>query len=97
VEGRQTRRAPEAAIRAACAAAERARQQVLAKHARQLSSLSEQHRAAVDAVTRGLVDRLVGAPLSQARQLADGNDNAASFLLLCRLFASDEPTDETRR
>jgi hypothetical protein len=32
-----------------------------------------------------------------AERAGSCNDNAASFLLLCRLFASDEPTDETRR
>jgi glutamyl-tRNA reductase len=95
---REPGRRPELVVQAAHDRAERARREVLAKHARRLASLSEHHRAAVDDVTRALVDRLVSDPLRRAHQLADGTDGTPGLWpLLCELFAANEPTGDTAR
>jgi glutamyl-tRNA reductase len=87
----------ELAIRAARDGAERARQEVMAKHARRLASLSERQRATVDEVTRALVERLVGDPLRRAYQYAGRTDGIPSVRLLCELFASGDSVDGTTR
>jgi glutamyl-tRNA reductase len=77
-------------IRALRARADQVRQRELAKAARQLSGLDEQQRAAVEAVTRGLVNKLLHDPMVRGKALAARPDGDLYVAALRELYGLDD-------
>ena len=85
-------------IRALRARAEQVRQQELAKASARLAGLDEQQRAAVEAVTRGLVNKLLHAPMVHGKALAARPDGDLYVAALRELYGLDpRPGDDDRR
>jgi glutamyl-tRNA reductase len=84
---REARLAPT--IRVLRARAERARQQELAKAAPRLAGLDERERAAVEAVTRGLVNKLLHDPMVRGKALAGRPDGDLYVAALRELYGLD--------
>jgi glutamyl-tRNA reductase len=90
---REARLAPT--IRALRTSAEQVRQQELAKAATRLSGLDERQRAAVDAVTRGLVNKLLHDPMVRGKALAARPDGDLYVAALRELYGLDpRPADD---
>jgi glutamyl-tRNA reductase len=77
-------------IRALRARAEQVRQQQLAKAAARLGGLDAQQRQAVEAVTRGLVNKLLHDPTVRGKALAAGANGELYASVLRQLYALDE-------
>jgi glutamyl-tRNA reductase len=93
---REARLAPT--IRALRVRAERVRQQELAKASTRLAGLDERQRAAVEAVTRGLVNKLLHDPMVRGKALAARPDGDLYVAALRELYALDpHPGDDDRR
>jgi glutamyl-tRNA reductase len=93
---REARLAPT--IRALRSRAELARQQELAKAATRLAGLDEHQRAAVEAVTRGLVNKLLHDPMVRGKALAARSDGDLYVAALRELYGLDpQPADDDRR
>jgi glutamyl-tRNA reductase len=85
-------------IRALRARAEQVRQQELAKAATRLAGLDDRQRAAVEAVTRGLVNKLLHDPMVRGKALAARPDGDLYVAALRQLFHLDpDPADDDRR
>jgi glutamyl-tRNA reductase len=85
-------------IRALRARAEQARQQELARAATRLAGLDERQRAAVDAVTRGLVNKLLHDPMVRGKTLAARPDGDLYVAALRELYGLDpRPGDDDER
>ena len=85
-------------IRALRARAERVRQQELAKAATRLAGLDDRQRAAVEAVTRGLVNKLLHDPVVRGKALAARPDGDLYVAALRQLYSLDpDPADDDRR
>jgi len=78
-------------IRALRAKAEEARRRELARAESRLAGLSESERAAVEAVTRRLVNKLLHEPVVRGKALAAGPDGDLYARMLQELYAPDEP------
>src|SRR6266516_707144 len=89
---REARLAPT--IRALRTRAEQTRQQELAKAASRLDGLDERQRAAVEAVTRGLVNKLLHQPMVRGKALAAGPDGQLYATILRQLYGLDDWDDE---
>jgi glutamyl-tRNA reductase len=76
-------------IRALRARAEQVRQQELAKASTRLAGLDERQRAAVEAVTRGLVNKLLHDPMVRGKTLAARPDGDLYVAALRELYALD--------
>jgi glutamyl-tRNA reductase len=85
---REARLAPT--IRALRARADQLRQQELAKAARQLSGMDERQRAAVEALTRGLVNKLLHDPMVRGKALAARPDGDLYVAALRELYGLDD-------
>ena len=85
---REARLAPT--IRALRARAEQVRQQELARAARRLGGLDERQRAAVEAVTRGLVNKLLHDPMVRGKALAARPDGDLYVAALRQLYGLDD-------
>jgi glutamyl-tRNA reductase len=85
---REARLAPT--IRALHARAERLRQLELARAATRLSELDPAQRGAVDAITRGLVNKLLHDPIVRGKALAAGANGEMYASILRQLYALDE-------
>ena len=85
---REARLAPT--IRALHARAERVRQRELARAAARLSGLDPAQRGAVDAITRGLVNKLLHDPIVRGKALAAGANGEMYAGILRQLYALDE-------
>ncbi len=85
---REARLAPT--IRALHARAERLRQRELARAATRLSELDPAQRGAVDAITRGLVNKLLHDPIVRGKALAAGANGEMYASILRQLYALDE-------
>jgi glutamyl-tRNA reductase len=93
---REARLAPT--IRALRARAEQVRQQELAKASARLAGLDERQRAAVEAVTRGLVNKLLHDPMVRGKALAARPGGDLYVAALRELYALDpHPGDDDRR
>ena len=93
---REARLAPT--IRSLRARAEQVRQQELAKASTRLAGLDERQRAAVDAVTRGLVNKLLHDPMVRGKTLAARPDGDLYVAALRELYGLDPgPGDDDRR
>jgi glutamyl-tRNA reductase len=93
---REARLAPT--IRALRARAEQVRQQELAKASARLAGLDERQRAAVEAVTRGLVNKLLHDPMVRGKTLAARPDGDLYVAALRELYGLDpSPADDDRR
>jgi len=90
---REARLAPT--IRALRARAEQVRQQELAKAARRLTGLDERERAAVEAVTRGLVNKLLHDPMVRGKALAARPDGDLYVAALRELYGLDRGSGDT--
>jgi len=78
--------------------AERVRQQELAKASARLAGLDERQRAAVEAVTRGLVNKLLHDPMVRGKTLAARPDGDLYVVALRELYGLDpQPGDDDRR
>src|SRR6266542_3669231 len=86
--GRSVKLAPT--IRALRARAEGVRQQELARASTRLAGLDPAQRAAVDAVTRGLVNKLLHDPIVRGKALAAGANGETYAGILRQLYALDE-------
>jgi glutamyl-tRNA reductase len=85
-------------IRALQARAERVRRQELARAAARLAGLDERQRAAVDAVTRGLVNKLLHDPMVRGKSLAARADGDLYVAALRELYGLDpRPADDDDR
>ena len=84
---REARLAPT--IRVLRARAERVRQQELAKAATRLAGLDERQRAAVEALTKGLVNKLLHDPMARGRTLAARPDGDLYVAALRELYGLD--------
>jgi glutamyl-tRNA reductase len=85
-------------IRALRARAEQARQQELARAATRLAGLDDRQRAAVEAVTRGLVNKLLHDPMVRGKALAARPDGDLYVAALRELYGLDpRPGDDDRR
>jgi glutamyl-tRNA reductase len=85
-------------IRALRARAEQVRQRELAKAATRLAGLDDQQRAAVEAVTRGLVNKLLHDPMVRGKALAARPDGDLYVAALRELYGLDPgPGDDDRR
>ena len=85
-------------IRALRARAEQVRQQELARAATRLAGLDDRQRAAVEAVTRGLVNKLLHDPMVRGKALAARPDGDLYVAALRQLYHLDpEPADDDRR
>jgi glutamyl-tRNA reductase len=85
-------------IRALRARAERVRQQELAKAGPRLAGLDDRQRAAVEAVTRGLVNKLLHDPMVRGKALAARPDGDLYVAALRELYGLDpRPGDDDRR
>jgi glutamyl-tRNA reductase len=94
---REARLAPT--IRALRARAEQVRQQELARAAARLAGLDERQRAAVEAVTRGLVNKLLHDPMVRGKALAARPDGDLYVAALRELYGLDPrpgPDDDRR-
>jgi glutamyl-tRNA reductase len=94
---REARLAPT--IRALRARAEQVRQQELAKASTRLAGLDERQRAAVEAVTRGLVNKLLHDPMVRGKTLAARPDGDLYVAALRELYGLDPrpgPDDDRR-
>jgi glutamyl-tRNA reductase len=80
-------------IRALRARAEQVRQQELARAARRLTGLDERERAAVEAVTRGLVNKLLHDPMVRGKALAARPDGDLYVAALRELYGLDHRDD----
>jgi len=89
---REARLAPT--IQALRARAEQTRQRELAKAASRLDGLDERQRAAVEAVTRGLVNKLLHQPMVRGKVLAAGPDGQLYATILRQLYGLDDWDDE---
>jgi glutamyl-tRNA reductase len=78
-------------IRALRAKAEELRRRELARAEGRLAGLSEAERAAVEAVTRRLVNKLLHEPVVRGKALAAGPDGDLYARMLHELYARDEP------
>jgi glutamyl-tRNA reductase len=78
-------------IRALRSRAEEVRRRELARAAARLSGLDERERAAVEAVTRGLVNKLLHEPVVRGKALAAGPDGDLYARMLRELYALDDP------
>jgi len=78
-------------IRALRARAEELRRRELDRVASRLSGLDERERAAVEAVTRGLVNKLLHEPVVRGKALAAGPDGDLYARMLRELYALDDP------
>jgi glutamyl-tRNA reductase len=85
---REARLAPT--IRALRARAEQVRQQELARAAGRLAGLDERERAAVDAVTRRVVDKLLHHPMVRGKALAARPDGDLYVAALRELYGLDQ-------
>jgi glutamyl-tRNA reductase len=93
---REARLAPT--IRALRARAEQVRQGELAKASARLAGLDAQQRAAVEAVTRGLVNKLLHDPMVRGKSLAARPDGDLFVAALRELYGLDPgPGDDDRR
>jgi glutamyl-tRNA reductase len=93
---REARLAPT--IRSLRARAEQVRQQELAKASTRLAGLDERQRAAVEAVTRGLVNKLLHDPMVRGKTLAARPDGDLYVAALRELYGLDPgPGDDDRR
>jgi glutamyl-tRNA reductase len=77
-------------IRALRARAEGVRQYELARASTRLAGLDAVQRAAVDAVTRGLVNKLLHDPIVRGKALAAGANGEMYAGILRQLYALDE-------
>ena len=84
---REARLAPT--IRVLRARAEQVRQQELAKAATRLAGLDDRQRAAVEAVTRGLVNKLLHDPMVRGKTLAARPDGDLYVAALRGLYGLD--------
>ena len=85
-------------IRALRARAEQVRQQELARASARLAGLDEHQRAAVEAVTRGLVNKLLHDPMVRGKTLAARPDGDLYVAALRELYGLDpSPADDDRR
>jgi glutamyl-tRNA reductase len=85
-------------IRALRSRAEQVRQQELAKASTRLAGLDERQRAAVEAVTRGLVNKLLHDPMVRGKTLAARPDGDLYVAALRELYGLDpSPGDDDRR
>jgi len=78
-------------IRALRVRAEELRRRELDRVASRLSGLDERERAAVEAVTRGLVNKLLHEPVVRGKALAAGPDGDLYARMLRELYALDDP------
>ncbi|HYT25140.1 MAG TPA: glutamyl-tRNA reductase [Actinomycetota bacterium] len=78
-------------IRSLRARAEEARRRELARAGSRLAGLDERERAAVEAVTRGLVNKLLHDPVVRGKALAAGPDGDLYARMLRELYALDDP------
>jgi glutamyl-tRNA reductase len=92
---REARLAPT--IRVLRARAEQVRQQELAKASTRLAGLDERQRAAVEAVTRGLVNKLLHDPMVRGKALAARPDGDLYVAALRELYALDPRPDADDR
>ena len=76
-------------IRALRTRAEQVRQQELAKASTRLAGLDERQRAAVEAVTRGLVNKLLHDPMVRGKTLAARPDGDLYVAALRELYGLD--------
>jgi glutamyl-tRNA reductase len=86
-------------IRSLRARAEQVRQQELAKASARLAGLDERQRAAVEAVTRGLVNKLLHDPMVRGKTLAARPDGDLYVAALRELYGLDPrpgPDDDRR-
>jgi glutamyl-tRNA reductase len=81
-------------IRALRARAEQVRQQELAKASTRLAGLDERQRAAVEAVTRGLVNKLLHDPMVRGKTLAARADGDLYVAALRQLYGLDPQPGE---
>ena len=88
VAQREARLAPT--IRALRTRAEAVRQLELAAAAGRLAGLDERQRAAVEALTRGLVNKLLHDPIVRGKALAAGPDGELVATILRTLYALDD-------
>jgi glutamyl-tRNA reductase len=84
-------------IRALRARAEEVRRHELAKASARLAGLDEQQRAAVEAVTRGLVNKLLHDPMVRGKALAARPDGDLYVTALRELYALDPRPDADDR
>jgi glutamyl-tRNA reductase len=84
---REARLAPT--IRVLRARAEQVRQQELARAAHRLTGLDERERAAVEALTRGLVNKLLHDPMVRGKALAARPDGDLYVAALRELYGLD--------
>jgi glutamyl-tRNA reductase len=85
-------------IRALRARAEQVRQQELTKASTRLAGLDDRQRAAVEAVTRGLVNKLLHDPMVRGKTLAARPDGDLYVVALRELYGLDpQPGDDDRR
>ena len=85
-------------IRALRARAEQIRQQELAKAGTRLAGLDDRQRAAVEAMTRGLVNKLLHDPMVRGKALAARADGDLYVAALRQLYHLDpDPADDDRR
>jgi glutamyl-tRNA reductase len=85
-------------IRVLRARAEQVRQQELAKASARLAGLDDRQRAAVEAVTRGLVNKLLHDPMVRGKALAARPDGDLYVAALRELYGLDpQPGDDDRR
>jgi glutamyl-tRNA reductase len=82
-------------IRALRARADQVRQRELAKAAARLAGLDEQQRQAVEALTRGLVNKLLHDPIVRGKALAAGANGELYATILRQLYALDEEDPES--
>jgi glutamyl-tRNA reductase len=78
-------------IRALRARAEEVRRRELARAEARLTGLDETERAAVEAVTRRLVNKLLHEPVVRGKALAAGPDGDLYARMLRELYAPEEP------
>ena len=98
VHGRAARGPAHPTIRVLRARAEQVRQQELAKVSTRLAGLDDRQRAAVEAVTRGLVNKLLHDPMVRGKTLAARPDGDLYVAALRELYGLDpQPGDDDRR
>lgn len=78
-------------IRDLRARAERIRRGELDKNRRRLAGLDERQTAAVEAITRTLVNKLLHDPVVRGKQLASGDDGELYARMLRELYGLDDP------
>ncbi|HZD03047.1 MAG TPA: glutamyl-tRNA reductase [Actinomycetes bacterium] len=90
---REARLAPT--IRALRARADQVRQRELARVAPRLAELDPQQRQAVEALARGLVNKLLHDPIVRGKALAAGANGELYVSILRQLYALDEEDPES--